>query len=109
LGVEVVNISAYDALPPAPPGLVFSAITDGEFIRKLLIELQAPDYLIEHFENPRNLSNNQTYWLYFSQLAAGVRYFLLNRVALHLRSGYKLAFAGWPSQFFWSVGLTLDL
>lgn len=71
-----------------------------------------PEFPAEFFESLKNApikSFVRNHTLIYSHIVVGARYFILDRVALQVRSGLKVAFAGWPMTLFYGAGLTVQL
>ncbi len=68
-----------------------------------------PDEFFASLKNAPIRSFVRNHTLIYSHIAVGARYFILDRIALQVRSGVKVAFAGWPMTFFYGAGLTVKL
>jgi hypothetical protein len=71
--------------------------------------LDVDEEFIESIKNAPLKNDTNFRKILYSQIALGARYFILDRIALQARCGLKVAFAGWPSTFFYGAGLTVEL
>jgi hypothetical protein len=53
--------------------------------------------------------NGEDFLIIYSHIAAGLNYFITDKIAVNLCSGMKIGISGHDSKFFYGAGLTLKL